>query len=389
VTETNTYRVFGLGHGNTNANEADVDFGIYVYLSEVRVKENGVNKLNGATPTFGTVVAGDRLRVGVDSGVVKYYKNGVLFYTSTVAPVFPLLVDTSLYTPGSTVTNAVVVTDPRPLLSISDVTVTEGSGVTTPAEFTVTLSAAADTTVTVDYATANGTAMEPGDYTMGTGTLTFNPGETTKTITIDVAGDLLEEPTETFSLNLGNASTNAVVGDGQGIGTILDNDSPPVENVVWTSLVGTSATGNNLTKSAGTSAWDAGAASTRALGPGDGYVDVIASETTTYRMFGLSNGNGNAMDTDIDFALYLYGDGTLRIKEGGMSRMNGSSPTFGTYVSGDHLRVSVEGGVVTYRKNGVLLYTSTLVPVSPLLVDTSLWSAGATLNGVVISGNLQ
>jgi subtilisin-like proprotein convertase family protein len=389
VTETNTYRVFGLSNGNSNATESDVDFGIYVYLSEVRIKEGGVNRLNGASPSFGTIVSGDRLRVGVDGGVVKYYKNGVLFYTSTGTPVFPLLIDTSFYTPGSTVTNAVILTDPRPLLSINDATVTESNGATVPATFTVTLSAAADTTVTVDYATANGTAAEPGDYTLSTGTLTFNPGETTKTITIDVAGDLLQESTETFTVNLSNASSNALIGDGQGVGSILDNDSPPVENVVWTSLVGASATGNNLTKTASTSAWDAGAVSTRALGPGDGYVDLTASETTTYRMLGLSNGNGNATDTDIDFALYLYGEGTVRIKEGGVSRMNGSSPTFATYVPGDHLRVSVEGGVVKYRKNGALLYTSTLVPVSPLLVDTSLWSPGATLNGVVISGNLQ
>jgi hypothetical protein len=390
VNETNTYRVVGLSNGNSNASESDIDFGIYVFLNEIRIKEGGINRLNGATPTFGTVVAGDHLQVGVDGGVVRYAKNNVPFYTSTVAPVFPLLIDTSLYTPGATVTNARIITDPRPLLSVNDVTVTEGNGATVPATFTVTLSAVADATVTVDYATANGTAVEPGDYTSGTGTLTFNPGETTKMVTIDVAGDLLQESTETFTLNLSNASSNAVIGDGQGVGTILDNDSPPVENVVWTSLVGTSATGNNLTKTAMTSAWDAGAVSTRALGPGDGYVDLTASQTTTYRMIGLSNGNTNATDADIDFALYLYGDGTIRIKEGGVSRFSsGSNPTFGTYMTGDHLRVSVEGGVVKYRKNGTLLYTSTLVPVSPLLVDTSLWSPGATLTSVVISGNLQ
>jgi subtilisin family serine protease len=390
TTETSTYRLFGLSNGNSNATESDVDFGIYLYLNEVRIKEGGVNRLNGPSASFGTFAAGDRFRVGVSGGVVRYSKNGVVFYTSATPPVFPLLVDTSFYTPGATVTNAVIVTDPRPLLTISDVSVTEGNAGTTPATFTVTLSAAAASTVTVDYTTANGTAVAPGDYMSGTGTLTFTAGETSKTITIDVAGDLLLESTETFTVNLTNASSNALIGDGQGVGSILDNDSPPVENVVWTSLVGASASGNNLTKTAATSAWDAGAVSTRALGPEDGYVELTASQPTTYRMIGLSNGNTNASDTDIDFALYLYGDGTIRIKEGGVSRfVSGSNPTFGTYVTGDHLRVAVEGGVVKYRKNGTLLYTSALVPVSPLLVDTSLWSPGATLNGVVISGNLQ
>jgi hypothetical protein len=90
--------------------------------------------------------------------------------------------------------------------------------------FTVTLSAAYDVPVTVRFATADGTATgASNDYAAASGTLTFAPGETTKTITIAVKGDRKKEADETFFVNLAGA-TNALIEDGQGIGTILDDD---------------------------------------------------------------------------------------------------------------------------------------------------------------------
>src|SRR5205823_993532 len=71
---------------------------------------------------------------------------------------------------------------PPPTLSINNVSVTEGNSGTTNATFTVTLSAASSQPVTVNYATANGTSIAPGDYQAMSGTLTFNPNQTTKTI---------------------------------------------------------------------------------------------------------------------------------------------------------------------------------------------------------------
>jgi hypothetical protein len=81
-------------------------------------------------------------------------------------------------------------------------------------------------TVSVNYATANGTATSGSDYAATSGTLTFAPGETSKTITVAVTGDTLSEPNETFFLNLTNA-VGASISDGQGQGTIQD-DEPPV-----------------------------------------------------------------------------------------------------------------------------------------------------------------
>jgi Calx-beta domain/FG-GAP-like repeat len=113
--------------------------------------------------------------------------------------------------------------DTLPQLRISDVTKSEGRGGNTLFTFTVTLSAPAAGPVTVRYATSDGTARAGEDYTAASGTLTFAPGETSKTITIVVKGDKQKEANETFSLNLTGA-TGAGILDGQGLGTILNDD---------------------------------------------------------------------------------------------------------------------------------------------------------------------
>src|SRR5262249_12530458 len=113
---------------------------------------------------------------------------------------------------------------PPPTLSISDVTVTEGNTGTVNALFTVSLSAIWNQTVTVHSSTADNTATIAGnDYQTKSATLTFNPGVTSQTITVLVNGDRLPEPNETFFVNL-SSPTNATIADGQGIGTIIDDE---------------------------------------------------------------------------------------------------------------------------------------------------------------------
>jgi uncharacterized repeat protein (TIGR01451 family) len=124
-----------------------------------------------------------------------------------------------------TITNDDVVTPPAsPTLAIGDATVNpEGDSATKNADFTVTLSSAAITTITVNYATSDGTASAPGDYTAGSGTLTFSPGDTSKTISVPVVGDTVPEPNETFNVDLSTPS-GATIADGHGVGTIVDDD---------------------------------------------------------------------------------------------------------------------------------------------------------------------
>jgi hypothetical protein len=78
--------------------------------------------------------------------------------------------------------------------------------------------------VTVNYATANGTATAGSDYQAKSGSVTFAPGETTKTITIVVNGDKTAESNETFFVDLFGPSSNALFGVARGTGTILNDD---------------------------------------------------------------------------------------------------------------------------------------------------------------------
>jgi hypothetical protein len=112
-----------------------------------------------------------------------------------------------------------------PGLSVANKSVTENN---VNAGFVVTLSAASANTVTVSYATAPTSPVRavPGaDYTHTTGTLTFTPGQTTKTVNVPVLEDLVDESNETYYLKL-LTSVNAII-DGQGVGTITDDDNPP------------------------------------------------------------------------------------------------------------------------------------------------------------------
>ena len=113
--------------------------------------------------------------------------------------------------------------DDPPSVSIGDTSVTEGDSGSTAATLTVSLSAASGKTVTVDYATLAGTATAGSDFTAKSGTVTFAPGETSQSVSVDVLGDMLDESDEAFSVELSNA-VNASIADGSGAVTIVDDD---------------------------------------------------------------------------------------------------------------------------------------------------------------------
>ena len=108
--------------------------------------------------------------------------------------------------------------------SIDDVTVTETDSGSVLATFTVTLTSANASTETVQFATANGTATAGSDYVATSGTLTFDPGVTTQTMTVQVVGDTSVEADETFVVNL-TGTIGGFPSTAQGQATILDNDS--------------------------------------------------------------------------------------------------------------------------------------------------------------------
>jgi RHS repeat-associated protein len=262
-----TWRMCGLGNGDSSPSYTDIEYAIYADGSgNLTIYESGNNR-----GTVGTYTGTDKLKVAVEGGVVKYYRNATLLYTSTVAPQYPLLVDSSIST-GST-------------------------GV--------------------------------------------------------------------------NQFTNVVI-------------SGAAFNVTWTNLSSTiTANGSTLQKLSGSNNWDAGAVSTQTIS-GDGYVEFTASQNITWRMCGLGNGDSSPSYTDIEYAIYADGSGNLTIYESGNNR-----GTVGTYTGTDKLKVAVEGGVVKYYRNATLLYTSTVAPQYPLLVDSSISTGSTGVNqftNVVISG---
>ena len=117
-----------------------------------------------------------------------------------------------------------VLAEVEPGLSVDDAQATEGTDATI--DFSVNLSHASSSAVTVAYATANGSALSGQDYTSASGTLTFSAGDTAKTVSVTVLDDAVDEGDETFTLTLSSA-TGASIDDAQATGTISNSDSLP------------------------------------------------------------------------------------------------------------------------------------------------------------------
>src|SRR5262249_37325489 len=118
--------------------------------------------------------------------------------------------------------------DAMPSLSISDASVTEGNSGTTPVQLTVTLSAASGRAVTFSWATADGTAKAVSDYQAASSTVTIPAGSLTAPITVNVLGDTIVEPDETFQVVLSNP-TGASIGRGQAVVTIQNDDHDDIK----------------------------------------------------------------------------------------------------------------------------------------------------------------
>lgn len=121
-------------------------------------------------------------------------------------------------------------------MTINDRSVVEGDLGTSGVAFTVSLTQAIGLDVTVDYATQDGSAVAGIDYVQANGTLTIPAGQTSRTITVQVIGDTLDEPNETFTVELSNAVNTTIV-DGSGLCTILDDDALPELSIYPASIV--------------------------------------------------------------------------------------------------------------------------------------------------------
>ena len=127
--------------------------------------------------------------------------------------------------PSATIAGPPKVEATTPTVSIADGSGKEGDD--NSVDFTVTLDEAATDTVTVDYATSDGTADAGDDYTAKSGTLSFSAGTTSKTISVSIADDIENETDETFTVRLSNAS-GADLGTSTATGTIRNRRVEPL-----------------------------------------------------------------------------------------------------------------------------------------------------------------
>ena len=112
-----------------------------------------------------------------------------------------------------------------PTISINDIAVVELDTGNFGRTFNVTLSAPSDQVISVTVTTQPGTATDNADFGAGSEILVFQKGQTLQTIDVFIKGDTLVEGTEQFFVNLSNPTGNATIADGQGIGTIIDDDA--------------------------------------------------------------------------------------------------------------------------------------------------------------------
>lgn len=152
---------------------------------------------------------------------------------------------------GTVISGIIADDDPANTLSVDDISVTEGNGGTVQAIFTVTLTPASSQTVTVVAQSSNKSgdpAATPNvDYTvLAPTTITFDPGQTTKTVSVSILGDLRDEADEKFTLSLSNA-VNATLIDNTGVGTIVDNDTAPAISVSAPNVIEGNGGSTNMT----------------------------------------------------------------------------------------------------------------------------------------------
>ncbi len=291
----------------------------------------------------------------------------------------------------ATIVNDDVIT--APALSIDDVSVVEGNSGTSLATFTVSLSQPSSVAVGFNIATADGTATAGSDYVaLALTGQTIAAGQTSKTFTVTINGDTIVEPNETFTINLSSATGGAVIAKGQGIGTILNDDSAvvPSLSVADVSIIegnsGSSLATFTVTLSQATSV--------------DVTFNVFTSNNTAaagsdYVALSLSGQSIAAGQTSKTFAVTINGDTTVEADESYFFNVSSVAnatvargQAIGTIVNDDSAvlpTLSINDVTVTEGNSGTSLATFT-VSLSSLSASAVSFDI-ATANGTAAAGS--
>lgn len=409
--ENNTAKFAGLSSADPDLQYSTIGYALYLRNDGVL----GIYEQGASRGSFGTYVAGDVFRVLVTNGTVTYLRNGVSLYTSGVAASAPLLFDSALYTTGATITNLTMVGSALWHDGWSGVSVTGNnltkidsagwkSGAYTQTSFTGNgycefSTAEANTAKMAGLSVGNTDHgyidIDFGLYMRLDGTVAiYEMGRSRGVYGTYVAGDVFRVAASSGQVTYYRNGTPLYVSSASPTGTLLCDTSlyspgATITNLsiqasaggpsFWTSGIGVSESGTTITKT-GAAGWNAGAASATNFS-GNGYVEFTTNEANTAKMAGLSNGNTDQNYTDVDFGIYLLATGSVAVYESGLAR-SVAPPV--TYVAGDVFRIESSNNIVTYYKNGSPFYVSLVSPVSPLLLDTSLFTTGSTIAGATL-----
>ncbi|PQV64727.1 Carboxypeptidase regulatory-like domain-containing protein [Abditibacterium utsteinense] len=189
-------------------------------IGGVIITLSGADQSNSATST--TVTTGTSGEYSIPNLLAGNYtlsasKGGFTFEPS------PLNVNLTANSTGNNFTANAIPVPPLPEMYVSDVVMREGKKGDISLTFNVSMSIASKETVTVDYMTANGTAMAGSDYNATQGTLVFAPGRVSMTVSVKLRPDANVESDETFALNLSNAS-GAKIAKETGTATLVNDD---------------------------------------------------------------------------------------------------------------------------------------------------------------------
>ncbi|NEN24748.1 T9SS type A sorting domain-containing protein [Cryomorpha ignava] len=349
--ELNSRKMVGLSSSDGGSPESSIQFAFYIeWGGSLRVYENG-NWRAGV----GNMNTTDKLRIHVDNGVVKYYKNDALLYVSDQTPTLPLIADGTIQDIGATITNAVIANP-------------------TQGEFTVM----SESEITGLNWKVNGQTTGQAGFTISLDELNENDIVTCSYLFSQIGcGNFLVESNPIKILKNDNIAPHLFYIEGiqqvSGIGVAE-------EEIVWNpaSLANVSNIDNDLTKVQGNNQYNAGASSLNTV-KNNGYFDFTVSEKNRTKAIGLSTNDPNYNYNTTDYAMVLASNGKFTIYESGSWRLGNV-----TYNVGDNLRIAVENNIVKYYQNQTLVYTSNVAPSLPLIVDISLRSEGGTVQNAVV-----
>jgi hypothetical protein len=271
----------------------------------------------------------------------------------------------------------------------------EGNSGTKTFTFAVTCtgSLTSPTSATVAYATANGTATAGSDYVTTSGTLTFNTCPSTQNVTVTVNGDTVFEPDETFTVNLSNPTGNTGITDSQGVGTITNDDQPPIISIATPTPVTEGNTGTKtlsftvtLSKAASTAVTVNYATSPGATNPATAGSDYVsASGTITFAAGDISETVNVTINGDLVFEQNETFNVTLSNASANATLTGGTATAIGTITNDDTKpTISITDATQLEGNNGSSNFVFTVSLTAPTSEAVSV--DYATSNGTATAG---